>query len=232
MPGAPETSTAVQQEELSVSRIVLRPIGNPLPLGFLGLFVATSAFATLQLGWVPADQGRVVALSALLFTAPLQLLAAVYGFLARDPVAGTGMGVLAGTWTLAGYVTLTSEPGTSSGALGVVLVLAGVAMLVPATAGRTKLVAAGVMAAAGLRFAVTGVAEVTGSDTWSTVAGVVGLALALLALYAALAFELEDARHRTVLPLLRRGPAASALSGGVADQLSQVRHEAGVRNQL
>jgi hypothetical protein len=29
---------------------------------------------------------------ALLLTAPLQLLTSVFGFLARDPVAGTGMG--------------------------------------------------------------------------------------------------------------------------------------------
>lgn len=231
MAETPGTSSTVQRDEVAVSRIVLRPIGDPLPLGFLGLFVATSAFACLQLDWLPPDQGRVVALSALLFTVPLQAVASVYGFLARDPVAGTGMGVLAGTWAVTGYVTLTSPPGTSSAGLGLVLLLAAVAMLVPAVAG-SKVVAAGVMAGAGLRFAVTGIAEVTGSGTWYTVAGVVGLVLAALAVYAALGFELEDARHRTILPLLRRGPARSALSGGVGDQLSEVRHEAGVRNQL
>ncbi|WP_336923498.1 hypothetical protein [Aquipuribacter sp. SD81] len=92
----------VPPEELGSTRIVLRPIGTPLPLGFLGLFVATTAFAVLQLDWLPEDQGRLVALGALLFTVPLQALASVFGFLARDPVAGTGMAVLSGTWALVG----------------------------------------------------------------------------------------------------------------------------------
>ncbi|WP_432497629.1 acetate uptake transporter family protein [Kineococcus auxinigenes] len=218
--------------EVPLTRIVLRPVGTPLPLGFLGLFVATGAFAALQLDWIGPGQGRVVALAALLFTAPLQLLAAVYGFLARDPVAGTGMGVLAGTWATAGYVTLSSPPGSTSAGLGVVLLLAAGAMLVPAVAASAKGVAAAVMTGAALRFAVTGVAEVTGSGAWLAAAGWVGIALAVLALYAALGFELEDAKHRTVLPLLRRGPASSAVSGGIGEELSDVVHEAGVREQL
>ncbi|WP_432487484.1 acetate uptake transporter family protein [Kineococcus sp. SYSU DK018] len=218
--------------EVPLTRIVLRPVGSPLPLGFLGLFVATGAFAALQLDWVGPDQGRVVALAALLFTAPLQLLAAVYGFLARDPVAGTGMGVLSGTWATAGFVTLTSPPGSTSPGLGVVLLLAAGAMLVPAAAGSAKGAAAAVMTGAAIRFAVTGVAEATGSGAWLAAAGWVGVALAVLALYAALGFELEDARHRTVLPLLRRGPASSAMTGGIGDELSDVVHEAGVRKQL
>lgn len=121
-------------QHLQVSRIVLRPVGNPLPPGFLGLAVATVGFSALQLGWVPATAGRVIALSALLLTAPLQLLASVYGFLARDPVAGTGMGVLAGTWAPAGYVTLSGLPGAARKGLVVVLLTSALAMLVPATA--------------------------------------------------------------------------------------------------
>jgi uncharacterized protein len=217
---------------MAVSRIVLRPIGTPLPLGFLALAVATLSFSALQLGWVPPQQGRVVALSALLLTAPLQLLASVFGFLARDPVAGTGMGVLAGTWGLAGYVTLTSPPGSTSTALGIGLLAAGAGMLVPAAAAAVKPVAAAVMGLAAVRFAVTGVFEITASPTWKTVAGVTGLVLAAVAYYAAFGFELEDAKRKTVLPLLRKGPARTALHGDVADQLDGVAHEAGVREQL
>ena len=65
-----------------------------------------------------------------------------------------------------------------------------------------------------------------------TVAGVTGLVLAAVAYDAAFGFELEDARRRTVLPLLRRGPARTALQGDVADQLDGVAHRAGVRGQL
>ena len=45
------------EAHVAVSRIVLRPIGNPLPLGFLALAVATLSFSALQLGWLPPQQG-------------------------------------------------------------------------------------------------------------------------------------------------------------------------------
>lgn len=124
------------------ARIVLRPVATPLPLGFLGLFVATLSFASLQLGWIADRQGSTIALAVLGLTVPVQLLASVFGFLARDPVAGTGMGVLAGTWAAAGLATLTSPPGANSPGLGVVLLASGAAMLVPAAGGRHKVVAA------------------------------------------------------------------------------------------
>jgi hypothetical protein len=88
------------------------------------------------------------------------------------------------------------------------------------------------MGLSALRFAVTGILQLTGSDAWAQVAGWTGLALAVVAFYAALGFELEDARHRTVLPLLRRGPGRTALDGDVDAQLSDLASEAGVRNQL
>ncbi len=76
-----------------VSRVVLRPIATPLPLGFLALFVATLSFSAVQLSWIDTSQGHIVALPALTLTVPLQLIASVMGFLARDPVAATGMGM-------------------------------------------------------------------------------------------------------------------------------------------
>lgn len=212
-------------------RVVLRPLGTPLPLGFLALAVATSAFAAVQLGWVPVVQGRVAALAVLAFTVPIQLIACVMGFLARDAVAGTGMGVLAGTWAVAGAVTWTAPPGSSSPALGVVLLAAAACLLVPTLVASGKLVAAAVMGLSAVRFAITGLAEITGNGTWTAAAGWVGIALAVLALYAAAAFELEDMRRRTVLPIARRGDGASALRGGPGE-VTGVMHEAGVRRQL
>lgn len=224
--------TETAPAHLAVSRIVLRPVANPLPLGFLALAVATVGFSALQLDWIPASQARVIALSALLLTAPLQLLASVYGFLSRDPVAATGMGLLAGTWATVGYVQLTSAPGSTSKGLGVILLTAAAAMLVPATAASGKLVAAAVMTLTALRFAVTAGFELSGGSGWKTAAGVSGLVLAVAALYAATGFELEAARRRTVLPLLRRGAGQDAMQAGFADQLTGVDHEAGERRQL
>ncbi len=214
------------------TRIVLRPIGTPLPLGFLALAVATFSFSALQLGWIPVTQGRTAALAALLFAVPLELIASVFGFFARDPVAGTGNAVLAGTWAVLSVNTLTTPPGTSSSGLGIVLFAAAAALLVPAVAGVAKVVASGVLMLASVRFAVTGVAELTASAGWKGAAGIVGLALAALALYAALAFELEAVRGRTVLPLLRHGSAGAAIRSDAEAQVSDVEHEAGVRKQL
>lgn len=212
-----------------VARVVLRPVGTPLPLGFLGLVVATVAFASVQLGWVPATQGSLVALGVLAFTVPAQLVACVFGLLARDPVAGTGMGVLAGAWGAVALVTLSTPPGASSAGLGVLLLCAAAALVVPASAGTAKPVGSVVMALSALRFAVTGVAEISGSSTWSSVAGVSGLVLGAVALYAACAFELEDVRGHAVLPLFRRGPGATA---GIRADLGDLAGEAGVRREL
>lgn len=67
---------------------------------------------------------------------------------------------------------------------------------------------------------------------WDQVSGWWGLGLCLVALYAALAFELEDTERRTILPVGRRGAGRRALRGGIADDLADLQHEAGVREQL
>jgi succinate-acetate transporter protein len=201
------------------TRVVLRPLATPLPLGFLALVLATTAFSAVQLGWVLPVDGRIAGLVAVVATVPLQLLASVMGFLARDPVAATGMGVLTGTWAVVGLATLTSPPGAVSKELGVFLLAAGVCMLVPAVSAGAKLVPAAVMALAGVRFVVTGIFELTASAGWKAAAGWTGLVLAVLALYAALALELEATHHRTMLPLGRRSPAEPAGEPGVRAQL-------------
>jgi uncharacterized protein len=215
------------------TRVVLRPIATPLPLGFLALAVSTVLFSAVQLGWIPPTEGRIAGLTAVAATVPLQLLSSVIGFLTREPVAATGMGVLSGTWAVVGFTTLTSPPGAVSDGLGVFLLTAGAAMFVPAAAAvGSKLVPALVMALAGTRFLVTGGYELTGSAGWKAAAGWVGLALAVVAVYAALALELEGARQRTVLPLGRHGQGRAAVDGEAPLGPSDLRGEAGVRPQL
>jgi uncharacterized protein len=200
------------------SRIMLRPLGNPLPLGFIALAGGTLLVSGLQLKWLEPAEGTQVALVLIAFVFPLQLVASVLGFLARDVVAGTGMGILSGTWLSIALVTLTGQPGATSDALGLFLLLAAVAMLVPAAAAAAgKLVATAVLATTSLRFATTGLYQLTASDGWKATAGAVELLLCALALYAALAMALEDALGRAVLPLGRR----AAIDGepGIRDQL-------------
>jgi succinate-acetate transporter protein len=211
----------------------LRPLGSPLPLGFLGLAGGTFVVSGLQLGWTATTQGHAVALILLAFVLPAQFTAAVVGFLCRDTVAATGMGVLAVTWAAVGAVTLTGAPGATSDALGLLLLVAGLALLVPVAAGgTTKLAATVVMAAAAVRFAVTGVYELTGSAGWEDAAGVIGLILAALALYAALALALEDTAYRAVLPTGRLGAGATAFDGTAHSTTGDLRKEAGVRRRL
>jgi uncharacterized protein len=215
-PARHRRSTGTEQQP---DVIALRPLATPLPLAFLGLAVATTAFATVQVGWLPSSQNVVVAFGVVVFAVPLQLVAATLGFLARDPVAGTGTGVLAGTWAATCVVTLADPAHATHPGLGIVLLAAGVVLLVPAAAGLAKLAAVGVLVVAALRFAVTGVYEVSGSHTWMTVSGWVGLALGAVAVYAALAFELEGAYDRTVLPTGRRTPVTDQGPPGVRAQL-------------
>lgn len=223
----------LRRRQETMVRVVLRPIGSPLALGFVALAAATLVVSGLQLGWVQPAEGRNVALILLGFVVPLQLLASVLGFLARDSLAGTAMGILSGSWLAVGLVLLTSPPGSTSDALGLFLLVAGTAMLLPATAAlASKLVPALVLATTALRFLVTGLYQLTASSAWKAAAGLVGLLLAALAMYAAWAFELEDTAKRTVLPTLRRGKGADALHQGLLDQVAEVDHEAGVRQQL
>jgi uncharacterized protein len=206
---------------MSPPQVFLRPLANPLPLGFLALAGATLLVSGLQLEWLTPSDGADVGLILIAFAFPLQLVVSVFGFLARDVVAATGMGILAGTWLSVGLIRLTGEPGSTSDALVLFLLVAAVAMLVPASSAATgKLVPFFVLGTTALRFAVTGLYELTASDTWKTLAGIVGLVLCALAVYAALAMALEDVRHRTVLPLGRRGGS------------TDVGPEAGVRDQL
>lgn len=213
------------------ARLMVRPIASPLTLGFLALAVGTFTMAGLELSWVAAGQDRYVGLAVLLFVFPLQTASSIYGFLARDIIAGTGIGLLSGAWLVTGALTYLG--GTATGALG--LILSGVAavLLVPAAVGfASKPLASLVMTGTSLRFFLTAAAEFSGATAWKDAAAAAGLALALLAVYAALAFELEDNRLHTVLPTMRRGPGRQAFSGSVADELAQAYHEAGVRKQL
>lgn len=204
-------------------------MGTPLPLGFIGLFFGTAAFSTLQLDWLAEDQGRIVAAAVLAFAVPVQLVACVFGILARDPIAGTGMGILTGTWSMIGVSTLLGEPGATSPALGVALILAGMAIFIPAIGGMAKKLAAAVMILGGIRYIITGIAEVSGASVWMAIAGWSGIALAALAFYAALGFSLEDAHHRPVIPVFR---GDGAPGGDLDEETSMLEREAGIRSQL
>lgn len=214
-------------------RVFLRPIGSAMPLGFSGLAIASLVLTGLQLGWVAAGRSHHVGELLLVTAVPLQLIAAVLAYLARDAATGGAMGVLGVTWAGTGVVLTGSAPGSTSSALGLVLLAAGGLLMGAALiAVPSRMLHALVVVLAGTRFAVSGIYELSGSGGWRDAAGWMGLAVMACAAYAVWAFDLEDARGRPVLPTLRRGAGARAISAPLSDQVADVEHEAGVRRQL
>lgn len=217
---------------LQQTRIMLRPTGNPLPLAFMALAVATVGFSALQLGIVAPAEEHLIALAVLVLTVPLQLLSSVIGFGARDPIAGTGMAMVSGVWAMIAVSTLLSPPGSSSPALGILLQVAAVALLVPVAASRGKVLASVVLVGSAIRFSVTGISHLSSTPAWEVAAGILGMLLGALALYAALGFELEESAHPVQLPLTRRQAGLEPFRDSLEEQVEQIASEAGVRRQL
>ena len=236
--GATEDDRPVTESEQTASaggRIFLRPLGTPLPLGFVGLAGASFVLAGLELGWVSPMESPHVALVLVAFAAPAQLLASVLAFLARDPVVGMAVGTLATTWLVSGVILLQLPPGSVSDSLGLLLMVSGTALLIPvASGGANKLTASVVLALASARYFLTGIYELTAVSAWQTVAGVAGVVVAVAALAGALAFESESSLKRPLLPTLRLGRSAAQPSEAepVEKAVNDARHEPGVRKYL
>jgi uncharacterized protein len=215
-------------------RVVLRPLGTPLALGLAAIFFGTTMLSGLQLEWLAgADQQQTVGFVALAGAFPLELLAAVLAFLARDPLAGTGFGVFSSVWSISGLSLLTGPAGGTNDALGMFLILAaiGLALLLASAGGQRLLL--GLMIATGcVRLLLTGLYEIKATSGLQHAAGVVGLVLGGLCAYGIVALLMEDLPRRTVLPIGRSGRAEASMDGAFAEQLEGLRHEAGVRRQL
>jgi uncharacterized protein len=214
------------------TRIFLRPIASPLPLGLMALACAGLLLALQQVGAFAQSDGQTVYLILVGFVIPLMMLATIFCFLARDTVAATALGLFTGAW-LATALTGLAGGGKTSGALGAfLLVLAACMLILIAGASFGKAGPAVVIAVGATRFLITGLYEITGSTGLEHAAAVVGFLLAGTALYSALATEVEDVQGALKLPLGRRARAREALTAPLDRQLDLLEHEAGVRQQL
>ncbi|WP_369165444.1 hypothetical protein [Streptomyces sp. AFD10] len=210
----------------AVTRIVLRPIASPLPLGFFALGMGSTVLSSLQLGWVPPAQSGILLLLVLIFVVPLQLVGGIFAFLARDAGAGTALLLLGAAWAGTSVTSLDSPPGEPVVAQAVFLLA-----LVPFV-----LALAGAAAQSKPLFAVlltlTGLYEAGLGNALQTAAGWTGVGIGVFALYGGLALLVEDGKQRTVLPLFRRGKARESIEGDLREQLTEAQQEAGVRHQL
>jgi succinate-acetate transporter protein len=214
-------------------RIVLRPVASPLPLAFAAFGIGSLVFALQQLGVLPLQSVSSVNLLLTVFLAPLQLIAAVYAFWARETLAATGLSLLAATWPATLLVSQGLPPGATSPVLGAFYLALGGFLLVLAAPGLVGKPLIGLLiVVAAARFLVGGLYEELGTIGLERAAGILGLVITAIGAYGALALGLEDVRHATVLPVGRRGEAKVAFEGDLATQMEPLEHEAGVRRQL
>jgi succinate-acetate transporter protein len=214
-------------------RIMLRPVGSGLPLGFLSFAIGMLLLGGAEVGWVATREQPTLGVLIAAFVFPLELVAAIMAFLARDSLATTVLGLFATSWLAQGLIDLTGEPGQRSDAVGLFFV--GFAVIIGSTAVialTAKPLFAAVLALSTARTALSALYELAGGAGLEHAAGVVSLVLAGVATYTGLALLLEDVRPQAVLPIGRRGPAADAVRTGAPPPARDLTAEPGVRDQL
>lgn len=214
-------------------RVVVRPYGSSVPLGFFAFGIGMFLYAALDASWLKATQGHSIGLLLAGFVAPLELVATVFAFLARDTVAGATLGLFAGSWFVGGLATMQAKPGVLDPATGYFLLAFTVVVLLLAIGAIFgKPFIAVLLAFSAARCVLSAIYQLGGGQGWNHAAGWLALGIFCVAMYGGIAFLLEDAFGRTVLPLGRRGGSREAMEGGLSDQLRGLEDEAGVRHTL
>ena len=231
-PDSSDPSGASDPASPGRTTITLRPLASPLPLGLFAFTIGSFLLALSQLGVFAASESTTVYLMCAVFVAIPQLLASVMAFLAREPIVATLLGLLAVSWPTQ-YVVALSAGTPTSGPRGALFLALGVTLLALALPGLTaKPVVSALVVVASLRFVAGGLYDLTSATGWERVSGAIALLVVVLGGYLAVALVYEDVRHRTVLPVGRRGESRTAMEGGLADQERSLPQEAGVRAQL
>jgi succinate-acetate transporter protein len=177
-------------------RVVRRPAGSPLPLGLAGLAIASLLVAGADLGWVATSETHTLGVLLLATAVPLQLVSCLGCLAAGDGAAAASVGLLATSWAAIAVTRLTSPPGSTSVALGLVM-LAVTPLLLGAASAQLlagKALVPAVVGAAAVRCALNGISELAGGGRWRDAAGVLGLLVVAAATYLVCAVTLADAR--------------------------------------
>src|SRR5438477_8216731 len=95
-------------------RIFLRPIGSGLPLGFFSFGIGMLLLGCFAIGWIPVDEQKDVGMALIAFVFPLELVATVVAFLARDTLGATTLGLFTTSWLALGWADIASAPGKKS----------------------------------------------------------------------------------------------------------------------
>lgn len=95
---------------MAQTRIFLRPIGSGLPLGFFAFEIGMLLLGCLAIGWIPADEQKQVGMLLISFVFPLELVATIVAFLARDTLGATTLGLFTTSWLALGWAYLSPRP--------------------------------------------------------------------------------------------------------------------------
>jgi succinate-acetate transporter protein len=190
-------------------------------------------YAAFDAPWVPAAQGKDVGLMLATFVAPLEGVATVIAFLARDTMSGVALGLFTGSWLMTGLATMQAKPSTLSPAEGYFLIAFSIAVgLLSFVAWLGQPLIATLLTVSVVRGVLSAVYQLGGGPGWNHTAGWLALAIFCVAMYGGLAFLIEDAKGRAILPLGRRGSSREAIEEGLDVQLAGLADEAGVRKHL
>jgi succinate-acetate transporter protein len=189
--------------------------------------------AAQSAAWIPLHEDAQVGILLVTFVFPLEGIAAIFAFLARDTVAATVLGLFTTSWLANGVLLIVGAPGATSLALGFyLLAFAGAVFALAAIATLGKPLIALVLTLSGARSVLDGLYQVTGTTGLEHAAGIVAATIAGAAWYGGTAMVFEDLRQRPLLATLRRGAGRAALQQAPFEQLERARLEAGVRQQL
>jgi succinate-acetate transporter protein len=214
-------------------RVVVRPYGSSIPLGFFAFGIGMFLYAALDAPWIKATQGHSIGLLLAGFVAPIELVATIFAFLARDTVAGATLGLFAASWFVGGLTTIQAKPGVLDPAVGYFLIAFAIAVvLLAAAAILGKPFIAVLLLVSAVRAGLSAAYDLGAGPTWNHIGGWLALGIFCIAMYGGIAFLLEDALGHTVLPLGRRGGSREAVEGSLSDQLRGLEDEAGVRHTL
>ena len=214
-------------------QIVLRPYASSIPLASFAFGTGNALYSAFLLHWIPDSETRLLSYILLAFVAPLEIAPSLMAFLARDSGGATAFAIFGAAWVVQGLALLGGPPpAISEVTAGFLLCLAICLLMLTIVTIKGKPLLGGVLIVAVVRtcgaagMAMTGKAWLAPATAWC------GMLLAALAFYSGIAFLEEDVTQRLSPLTFRTGEAKSAMEGKLADQVSAIEKEAGVRKQL
>lgn len=214
-------------------QIVLRPYASSIPLASFAFGTGNALYSAFLLHWIPGSEARLVAYMLLGFVAPLEIGPSLMAFLARDSGGATAFAIFGAAWIVQGLGLLGgAPPPVSPATAGFLLCLALCLVMLTIVTYKGKPLLAAVLTVAIVRTSGAAVVAMTGKAWVSTATAWCGLLLAVLAFYSGIAFLEEDVTQELSPLTFRTGEAKSAMEGKLADQVSAIEKEAGVRKQL